>query len=296
MEFLTNFMLIMAAMAVVFKWIVAGIIFKTDESDESDLTLVWFLFFIVVSVVIAAFLTNFSDQNISKSVEQWGQMGDYFGGMLNPILAFASFMALLYTIRIQSNSQSEISKNYKQDRAMTLLVPEYHRYANTLTLLLDKADEISKIEFEFDVMSDKSLEQIVRNIMGEQFPEPPRTRVTLSQVADAINFDYSRDEKIKEKATEFLVCMKDICVLSGKMDVFRSEIVKLADNNFPLFDDGSSRIAKHLLTAEILCRVNFLFSVLGIKSLLAITPEFVSKEFERHVESAYGLDIDTPTN
>ena len=76
--------------------------------------------------------------------------------------------------------------------------------------------------------------------MGEQFPEPPRTRVTLSQVADAINFDYSRDEKIKEKATEFLVCMKDICVLSGKMDVFRSEIVKLADNNFPLFDDGSS--------------------------------------------------------
>lgn len=32
----------------------------------------------------------------------YGQMGDFFGGMLNPVLAFASFMALLFTIRIQS--------------------------------------------------------------------------------------------------------------------------------------------------------------------------------------------------
>lgn len=36
-----------------------------------------------------------------------GQMGDFFGGMLNPILAFASFIALLYTIRIQSKQIRE---------------------------------------------------------------------------------------------------------------------------------------------------------------------------------------------
>ena len=34
----------------------------------------------------------------------YGQMGDFFGGLLNPILAFASFMALLYTIKIQSDA------------------------------------------------------------------------------------------------------------------------------------------------------------------------------------------------
>lgn len=33
----------------------------------------------------------------------YGQMGDFFGGLLNPVLAFASFMALLYTIKIQTD-------------------------------------------------------------------------------------------------------------------------------------------------------------------------------------------------
>lgn len=59
----------------------------------------------VVVIVICAFVTFFSPLRgyvISEKIEHWGQMGDFFGGMLNPILAFASFIALLYTIRIQS--------------------------------------------------------------------------------------------------------------------------------------------------------------------------------------------------
>lgn len=39
----------------------------------------------------------------------FGQMGDFFGGLLNPVLAFSSFIALLYTIFIQTK-QLEISR------------------------------------------------------------------------------------------------------------------------------------------------------------------------------------------
>ncbi|WP_233081446.1 hypothetical protein [Rheinheimera soli] len=39
---------------------------------------------------------------MSDTIEHWGQFGDFFGGVLNPFLAFCSFMALLYTINIQS--------------------------------------------------------------------------------------------------------------------------------------------------------------------------------------------------
>lgn len=33
--------------------------------------------------------------------EKWGQFGDYFGGVLNPILSFFAFIALLVTLRTQ---------------------------------------------------------------------------------------------------------------------------------------------------------------------------------------------------
>lgn len=39
--------------------------------------------------------------NISNDHQLWAESGDFFGGILNPILAFLSFIALLLTINIQ---------------------------------------------------------------------------------------------------------------------------------------------------------------------------------------------------
>ncbi|KLE05546.1 putative phage abortive infection protein [Aliarcobacter butzleri] len=52
---------------------------------------------------------------LSGEVEELGQMGDFFGGTLNPILAFLSFCLLLITIKLQSkelkNSTDELAKS-----------------------------------------------------------------------------------------------------------------------------------------------------------------------------------------
>lgn len=65
-------------------------------------------------VPLVAYIAKFGINGVSGDPSQWGQMGDFFGGMLNPALAFASFMALLYTIRIQSEelklTRDELSK------------------------------------------------------------------------------------------------------------------------------------------------------------------------------------------
>ncbi len=54
---------------------------------------------------------------LSAEVEELGQMGDFFGGTLNPILAFLSFCLLLITIKLQSkelrNSTRELKKSSK---------------------------------------------------------------------------------------------------------------------------------------------------------------------------------------
>ncbi|MCT7650951.1 putative phage abortive infection protein [Aliarcobacter butzleri] len=52
---------------------------------------------------------------VSEEIEELGQMGDFFGGTLNPILAFFSFCLLLITIKIQNkelkNSTDELAKS-----------------------------------------------------------------------------------------------------------------------------------------------------------------------------------------
>ncbi len=68
-------------------------------------TVICFIGILVIWYYKAIWLLGFTDYPAA-----YGQMGDFFGGLLNPVLAFASFMALLYTIQIQSK-QLEISAN-----------------------------------------------------------------------------------------------------------------------------------------------------------------------------------------
>jgi hypothetical protein len=46
----------------------------------------------------------------------YGQMGDFFGGLLNPVLSFASFVLLLYTINIQSKQLNISSEELQATR------------------------------------------------------------------------------------------------------------------------------------------------------------------------------------
>lgn len=61
-----------------------------------------FALFCIVSV-FGYYGYIFSDFKIDASPDHFGQFGDFIGGTLNPILAFLSFMALLYTIKIQTD-------------------------------------------------------------------------------------------------------------------------------------------------------------------------------------------------
>lgn len=60
-----------------------------------------FIVIVAVSTVLGVYIFHFGEYEISNNPEKWGPFGDFFGGVLNPILAFFSFVALLYTIHIQ---------------------------------------------------------------------------------------------------------------------------------------------------------------------------------------------------
>lgn len=61
-------------------------------------------------IFIVFYISAFSGELLPKKRDELGQLGDYFGGLLNPIFGFASFLALLATIFHQSK-ELKLSRN-----------------------------------------------------------------------------------------------------------------------------------------------------------------------------------------
>lgn len=117
---------------------------------------------VFVMVIIVFFAVNFSrirGYQISDSIEHWGQVGDFFGGVLNPVLAFASFVALLYTIKLQSKEMEESRHELSQARIAqqkTVVAAQQNlqqekdlaEFEAFKSLLINHLDELNKFFYE----------------------------------------------------------------------------------------------------------------------------------------------------
>ncbi len=101
------------------------------------------IFCIILSfTALISFIINFSDHPLSDKIETWGQFGDYFGGVLNPILSLVNILVFVtLTITIQ-----EITNKNNKESLDT---------SKKIALMSMKHEEL--IHFK-DVM-DKNLEQ-----------------------------------------------------------------------------------------------------------------------------------------
>ncbi|MFA7350962.1 MAG: hypothetical protein WC009_09385 [Methylotenera sp.] len=99
------------------------------------------LLFITI-MAIYSYLNSVEGEFFPKKREELGQFGDYFGGTLNPIFGFASFIALLLTIFYQS-------KELKLSRTeLELSRDELSKSASALALQ-NKAIELQSFEQTF---------------------------------------------------------------------------------------------------------------------------------------------------
>jgi hypothetical protein len=62
---------------------------------------------IAIGILVAAFAINFRKDDISPQVSEWGQFGDYFGGLLNPIFGLISVALVAATLRSQTRSAAK---------------------------------------------------------------------------------------------------------------------------------------------------------------------------------------------
>jgi hypothetical protein len=67
--------------------------------------------FILVTIPITLYIWNFHDSVMASDPQAWGVLGDYIGGMLNPIISFASLCLLGYLTYIVAQQTNKESKN-----------------------------------------------------------------------------------------------------------------------------------------------------------------------------------------
>ncbi len=73
-----------------------------------------------ITLVIGGYITAFAfiyEMPISKSPSDWAALGDYAGGLLNPILSFFSVILIVKSIEVQRESNSHFKSEI--DRAKT---------------------------------------------------------------------------------------------------------------------------------------------------------------------------------
>jgi len=83
------------------------------------LSIIYFYFSAKNHIVIIPSQTG--DIKYTDEMATFGTLGDYFGGVLNPILGFITFSALLFTIHLQLKQNEEAKKQYFENRFYNLL-------------------------------------------------------------------------------------------------------------------------------------------------------------------------------
>ena len=88
----------------------------SDRSKKASTGTLWLIVILIVIALLSTGLAIYKYTDVVGGLFPnvpergiWGVTGDFFGGILNPILAFCSLIALLYTVHL---NKQELEEDY----------------------------------------------------------------------------------------------------------------------------------------------------------------------------------------
>jgi uncharacterized membrane protein len=96
---------------------------------------------VAIIPVVVLFCIQFSgpEFELARDVSEWGQVGDYFGGMLNPAIAFAALLAVVYAVYLQRVELSRMKAALDEQNFET-------RFFNALTLFNQSLQSVQTVD------------------------------------------------------------------------------------------------------------------------------------------------------
>ncbi len=156
--------------------------------------IVWTITTLIILTVVILFIFNFHKQQLSNSTEQWGQTGDYFGGILNPIISLINLAVLTYISFAVVRIENQRNKWTLQELARPL----------GQIICLDKEQQI-QVTFKncglgpltIKKIIVKSKEGTVEKNLIKLMPTPPEGCGFSNFIIDGTNFTVAKDDEIE---------------------------------------------------------------------------------------------------
>ncbi len=220
-----------------------------------------------------------------------GQMGDFFGGMLNPILAFASFIALLYTIRLQSKEMEETREELKEARiaqqksantAITKLEQEKNlfEYQTLQRLLLDEVKTLEEI-FKLDLRG-QSLGQIQDLILSNHFGKPTKSWLQMEEIIEQqLNM-----ARTSTHAGNYFLHVSEAKSLIQSCSIFASKLGMAGDDS--MLVHIAKKVGFHCCISS--------FTMAGRTNVLDTSSEVLANAIANYWKAVSIDPIDTPEN
>lgn len=118
---------------------------------------------LLVVAVTLSYIDQFGSQR-SADQELWGQFGDYFAGMLNPLFSLLAFLALMYSLVLQ---REEAQRNQARFEAQQAIAKK-------------ELDDFNKEKLAAELLAvlkdiDKRLELVMKTVVSPAGAEPQLT-------------------------------------------------------------------------------------------------------------------------
>lgn len=83
------------------------------KREKTVIASLMLFFAFCLAIIIGSYVLNFRNSSISNNPSDWGVLGDYLGGVLNPLISLITLFFLIKTYLSQKEElyQSEISAN-----------------------------------------------------------------------------------------------------------------------------------------------------------------------------------------
>lgn len=122
---------------------------------------------VVWILTIGLYFLVFHD-GISPHQDVWGQFGDFLGGTLNPIFAFMTFIALLYTMALQADQVRQAEKSLEvTEEQLRIQTRDSHKQLTASVLLelrqIYSTDEMNRAVYYLHQLQKSSLVEFRSN-------------------------------------------------------------------------------------------------------------------------------------
>jgi len=153
----------------------------------------WIITISIVVCTIGIYIYKFGGQEISKSSEQWGQLGEYFGGIVGPVVALINLIVLSYISIAITRIEEERNQFTLQELARPLGQIMCGDYENEIYIKFKNCGMGPLTIKEIIVLENN--EEISHNLVTA-LPQIPQSITWNDFVVDGIDLSIARDQEI----------------------------------------------------------------------------------------------------